>query len=121
MLKKRKASAPRRNDLPGSSSSAEDDFWGAGYGIAGIPLGAYVEMPGHCVILAPTGQGISRHLRAAHWRNEVDQWVKFVFVLKESELVYFDDTCTKPTRMICQSHPGRIIDGVSAATVIVFF
>lgn len=113
-LRKCKTSAPRLNGFPGPSGSAEEDFWGTGYGIAGMPLGAWVEMPNHCVILAPVTQGTSRHLRAAHWRNEADQWVKFVFALDESELVYFDESRTKGPRMICQSHPGRTKSGVSS-------
>lgn len=117
MLRKRKTSAAQRNGFPGPSPSAEDAFWRTEYSITGFPLGAWVETPDHCVILAPASDGTSRHLRVAHWQNDAGQWEKFVFALNESELIYFDDTSVKAPKMACQSHPGRIANGVSSQSV----
>lgn len=110
-LRKRKANVSRGNALLDTSSSADGDIWG-------IPPGSSIDISNHSVILASAGQGISRNLRVAHWRNEAGQWVKFVFALDETELVFFDETRTKAPRMICQSHHGRINDGVGAVTMV---
>lgn len=109
----RKRSVSRRNGLLDTSSSAGADIWV-------IPPGSSIDISNHRVILAPVGQETSRNLRAAHWHNEAGQWVKFVFALDEAELVFFEETRTKAPRMICQSHPGRIKDGVSAVTMILW-
>lgn len=110
-LRKRKANVSRRNDLPDTSFSADSDIWG-------IPAGSSIDILNHHVVLSPAGQGTSRNLRAAHWRNEAGQWVNFVFVLDETELEFFEESRIKAPRMICQSHSGRINNGVSAATMI---
>lgn len=103
-------------DSLSGASPVDNEAWAIPW-YSSTPLGSSVDIPNHCVLLAPAIQMTSRYRRKAYWRNEKNQWVKFVFTLEESELIFFDETPKSP-RMICQSHPGRVNDGVSARTSI---
>lgn len=107
---------PQSGSLAGTSSSFDSDALTIPWSGC-VPLGSYIEISKHVVLLAPATEANPRHHRKAYWRNENEEWVKFIFTIKESELVFFDETPKGP-RMVCQSHPGRIDGGVSAAAII---
>lgn len=122
-LKIREDNTPPSNPSPTSSSSASDESWESPWPTDSSTQFACCSAPlrsnSRLKFVPPTPQEVSGLNRTAWWHNDANKWVSFEFTIGASEVRLFAQPPTKTPGATCQSHSGRVRDGVSATIFII--